>query len=176
MDWSYDSWESTGRSGRRHDGMVHRGHLVRKSKLNDRQRWDLETVYGTGYTEVEDVQHVGFTAHPSPGENVEVLAIQSASDPSRMYVIAKFGDQEKVLQVDQGSMAIYSPDAPQEQVVIKSDGTIEVTSSKALTIKTKDASLEADTFKIKANVEIDGNITQTGSISSSGVHRASDHV
>lgn len=118
---------------------MHRCHLVRRSNKKDRQRWDIETVQGTSRTECEDIQHYGMTSNPTPGDNVEALVCEAGHDASRLFVIAKFGDSEKVVQVEEGAMAIYSPDEPENIVTIKKDGTIEVAGKKEVCIVTEKA-------------------------------------
>lgn len=125
-------WRHPERAADRQRGSFHRGHLVRKSKKNDRQRYDFETVDGASYTEVEDSQPIGFTSNPSPGDNTEVIVAELGGEASRMVVVCKVGNSEYHLQVEEGAAALYSPDSPDQHIIINKEGLITIKGAKEL--------------------------------------------
>lgn len=155
------------RSHRRLRGMLHRGHIVRQSNENDRRRWDISTVEGSAYTEVEDTQHVGWASNPGAGDNVEVIVAELGAETSRMVILTKFGDSEKILQVEAGQMAIYSPANKDHAILIDGDGNITIKGAPGkTTVEAKTVIIKSDDINLGGEggkpVAIEGTKTSDG--------------
>lgn len=162
-------WDHDWRNQDRVRGSYHRGHVVDIYERDGRLRMSVETVKGAVYSDVEIVHPIGFSSHPSPGENTEVLLQESGGEHSRLMAVGMVGDADKQARPKRGEGILYSPDKPEYRITVKSDGTIAVEGKKV--------EITADTMKIKVpTIQVEGDIQQQGSITSTGPHKASGHI
>lgn len=137
--------------------LVARGVVDRSDASQKMQLLDISLENGHKPTKVEHWERYGITYRPHDG--AEVLALAVGGNRDHLVVVDVADRRYRPTDLKPGELMVH--DHQGQSVLIGSNG---------ITIAT------GKTLFIKANIEIEGDITQQGSITSSGVHAAAGHV
>lgn len=144
--------------------MISRGEVRTVNDALKMQLLDVRLEDGYKPSKVEHWHPYGFSHHPK--SRAEVLALALGGNRDHMVIIGTADRRYRVREMAAGEVAVHDD---QGQVVHFKRDRILVKSSKPVTI-------EAPTIELKGEVRVTGDIIQTGSITSTGVHDASAHV
>jgi phage baseplate assembly protein V len=149
---------------RRVQAMIQRGTVKTVDDALKMQLLDLDMHAGFAPTKVEHWHPYGFTMVPHAG--AEVLASALGGNQDHMVIFGTADRRYRLIGLAGGEVAVH--DDQGQKVHFKRDG-IHVLSTKPVTI-------EAPNIHLKGAVQVTGNITQQGGITSTGAHQASAHT
>ena len=166
----YERWTIDELQSRVRNGLV-RG-VVKAANDNPMlQTVDLQLEDGIRPTKVEHWHPYGFTHHPQDGAEVLVASLGGNRDH---MVAFPSSDRRYRIKVAKGEVAIH--DDQGQKVHITRDGVVVDTPKKADVKAGESARIEAPTITLKGNLVIEGDITHTGNMNTSGVHTDSNGV
>lgn len=140
------------------------GYTTKVDNSKKRQRVKAKGIGGTENEFIETILPAGIASNPGAGEKSEMILLDTRADATHRYAILT-GDREYHLQVDEGQVALYSPDNSDHKITIDKDGAIEVF---GMNLK-----ITSD-VEIIGNLSVDGDIITSGDITSAGFINDSD--
>jgi len=137
--------------------LIQRGVVDRSDASQKMQTLDVTLLNGHKPTKVEHWERYGFTYRPHAG--AEVLAFALGGNQDHLVVTDVSDRRYRPTDLKEGELMVH--DHTGQSFKIGEDGITIVSAKKLI---------------IKANIEIEGDITQQGSITSTGAHTAAAHV
>lgn len=152
--------------------MLQRGTVRTVADAPKMQTLDVALKSGQRPSKVEHWHPYGIATHPLDGS--EVLTAALGGNPDHVIVIAT-ADRRYRIKVAAGEVALH--DDQGQKVHLMRDGVLVDTPKKA-TVKAGEAITveSAAGITLKGPVHVIGDITQEGSIESTGVHKAAGHI
>jgi phage baseplate assembly protein V len=149
---------------RRVMNMIARGVIAESNDAGGMQTVQLSLLHEEAKAAAERIQNYGFSSHPPA--NSEAVAIFVGGGRDHALIIALDDRASRFTGLQAGEVAIYSNEG--DSIVLKRDNTVEVT-TRTLIVNAEEAiEIEASEIRIKGDIELDGSLTATGSISAPG--------
>lgn len=137
---------------------AHRVILSSTKDSGDQQLLSYKGLHGEEHTDVVRLQYFGLSTHAPAGSQGVVVAMGDRDMP---VVVGVESPKHRPTNLPEGGSRLY--DSNGSYVDLDAAGNITAVSAASITIKTPK-------LKIEADIEIIGNITQTGNFTQSGVH------
>ncbi|SDI55161.1 phage baseplate assembly protein V [Pseudomonas abietaniphila] len=142
--------------------MFSRGVLRRVNDANGRQQVQVELLKDELRDDVEHMQNYGFTSHPTGGD----VAFASVGGNREQGIVLVVDDRRYRIPLEAGEVAIY--DDLGNKVELLRDQLKVTAVTKVL--------IEAPNIQIVGNLDVQGNITSTGTLINNGKHVDSTHT
>jgi phage baseplate assembly protein V len=164
----------------RHANAAHRVFMSKVDDSGDQQLIDYRGLYGEEHTKVLRVMPHGLSSHPPADSEAVMLGLGTRDMP---VVVGGESPKHRPRDLPAGATRLY--DTEGSFVYLDAGGNLHAKVNKSATIEAGETvvvksatSVTVTSAKIVLDgaVEIKGDITHTGNLTSSGVHQAASHV
>lgn len=155
-----------------HQNGVHRVILKKVNDDGDQQLVDYHGLEDESHTEVLRVMPHGLASHPPDDSEAVVVGLGTRDMP---VVVGAESPKHRPRKLPKGATKLY--DADEGFIYLDAQGNLHGSVKKKAFIEAgEEVHVKGKTITIEGDVIVKGNITQQGSITSTGVHKAAGHV
>lgn len=145
---------------RRIMNMVSRGVIAATDDETGLQLDQVSLLFEEDKIAVERFQNYGFSSSPPADSEALVVFIGGGRDHG--VIVATDDRQSRFTGLAPGEVVIYNGNTG-DSLILKNDGSAELRTDKVV-IKCDEIEIEAPKIAIKGDIELDGDLTATGSI------------